>query len=57
MDRNQDEHLRLISEIYERYLEEVRLYFTKYTRDEMRAEDMAQDLFIRLMNYKEMILE
>lgn len=56
MDRNQDKHLRLISEIYEKYLDEVKLYFIKYTREEMRAEDMAQDLFIRLIKYKEMIV-
>ena len=57
MNRNHDEHQEMISEIYEKYLGEVRLYFIKYTRDEMRAEDMAQDLFIRLMTYKEMILK
>lgn len=53
---NNKNHSELISEIYEQYFSEVKLYFLKYTRDEMLAEDMAQDLFIKLMNYEEMII-
>lgn len=46
----------LITEIYKKYFSDVKLYFLKYTRDEMMAEDMVQDLFVKLMNYEEMIV-
>lgn len=47
----------LIAGIYERYLGDVQRYFQSYTHDMMRAEDMAQDLFIKLMGYEDMIVE
>jgi len=46
-----------ISDIYSRYFPEVRLYFVKYTRDMMKAEDMSQDLFIKLLDFQGMIKE
>lgn len=56
---NNDKHRRgeLMAGIYEMYFKDVKLYFIKYTHNEMRAEDMTQDLFVRLMNYEEMIKE
>lgn len=47
----------LIAEIYKRYFSNVQRYFQSYTHDAMRAEDMTQDLFIRLMGYESMIVE
>lgn len=53
----------IIACVYEKYLNEVIIYFTRFTRDAgmsnylQQAEDMAQDLFVKLMNYKEMIVE
>lgn len=47
----------LIAKMYEEYVERVKLYFVKYTSDAMKAEDMAQDLFIKLISYSDMICE
>lgn len=44
-----------VAEIYEKYLAEVKIFFLRYAHDAMQAEDMAQDLFMKLMNYDEMI--
>ena len=43
----------LITEIYNRYYCD----FLRYTHDEMQAEDMVQDLFVKLMNYSDMIVD
>ena len=48
---------KLVAGIYKMYFSDVKLYFLKYTHDEMRAEDMTQDLFVKLMNYEDMIVE
>lgn len=50
-------HNILIAEIYNTYLNDVKQYFTCCTHDEMQAEDMAQELFIKLMNYEDLILK
>lgn len=47
----------LVSKIYTDYFKEVVLYFCSYTHDEMRAEDMTQDLFMKLLNYDAVIIE
>lgn len=44
------------AEIYKMYFSDVKLYFLKYAHDEMRAEDMTQDLFVKLMSYVDMIV-
>ena len=46
----------LIAEMYKKYFSEVKRYFLKYTHNEMRAEDMVQDLFLKLISYEEMIV-
>jgi RNA polymerase sigma-70 factor (ECF subfamily) len=46
-----------ITEIYNRYFCEIKLYFLKYTHDEMQAEDLVQDLFVKLMGYSDMIVD
>lgn len=46
-----------VSKAYTRYFDEIRRYFLKYTHDVMKAEDMAQDLFIKLISYDEMIVD
>ncbi|MGN0282446.1 MAG: sigma-70 family RNA polymerase sigma factor [Prevotella sp.] len=43
-------------EMYTEFYGEVKKFFTRYTHDESRAEDMAQDLFLRLFDYKDMIV-
>lgn len=47
----------LLSEAYMRYRPELRLYFLKYQNDEMKADDMIQDLFLKLLEFKGEILE
>lgn len=47
----------LISRMYQSYFNDVKRYFCIYFKDEMRAEDMTQDLFIKLMGYEQMIVE
>lgn len=57
MNNKTNSQHQIIAGMYEQYFGEVKLYFLKYTRDEMRAEDMTQDLFIKLMTYEDMIVE
>jgi len=45
-----------VSEVYSRYFDEALHYFLKYTHDMMKAEDMVQDLFIKLISYDDMII-
>lgn len=52
-----DCHEMKIAEIYKMCFDDVKNYFTWYTHDEMLAEDMAQELFIKLMGYEAMIVE
>lgn len=59
---NNGTHPELVAAIYEQYFGEVKRYFLKYTHEcgmanaEQQAEDMTQDLFVKLMNYEEMIV-
>ena len=39
----------LIGRIYEQYLGELKLYFLAYTHNEMEAEDLVHNLFMKLM--------
>ncbi len=45
-----------VEDIYTKYFTNVKLYFLKYTHDEMKAEDMAHDLFLKLLRSHEVIL-
>lgn len=38
-----------IGNLYKRYYHDLKMYMMGYTHDEMRAEDMVQDLFIKAM--------
>nr|WP_302348972.1 sigma-70 family RNA polymerase sigma factor [uncultured Prevotella sp.] len=40
----------LVASIYEMYYTDLKQYFVSYTRDVMAAEDMLQDLFVKVMN-------
>lgn len=63
MDSTNTKHRQLISEMYMRYSNDVLRYFMKYVRSlgvsdvVEQAEDMTQDLFMRLLRYEEMIIE
>lgn len=39
----------LVARIYEQYQPELKLYFVNYTHNMMEAEDMAQDLFLKVL--------
>lgn len=39
----------LIARVYEKNLEELKLYFLAYTHNEMDAEDMVHTLFLKMM--------
>lgn len=43
--------------LYERYRCDVMQYFLHYTHDKMAAEDMVQNLFLKLMEKNEVLLE
>lgn len=43
--------------LYERYRCDVMHFFLSYTHDKMAAEDMVQDLFLKLMEKNEVLLE
>lgn len=47
---------QILAEAYILYYEELRLYFLKYTKEEMKAEDMIQDLFVKLLTFSGEIL-
>ena len=46
----------MFSEMYTEMYDEVKHFFIRYTRDESRAEDMVQDLFVRLLDFKDIIV-
>jgi len=56
MDKSNNIKTANIEEVYNKYLPELKLYFLKYTRDMMKAEDMCQDLFVKLFDYQTMII-
>ena len=39
----------LVSSIYKKYYTDLKQYLVSYTHDEMAAEDMLQDLFVKVM--------
>ena len=46
----------IIADIYQQYFDDVKRFFLAYTHEAMMAEDMTQDLFVRLMNFEQMIV-
>lgn len=47
----------IISCAYEKYFIEIKSYFVSCLHDEMEADDMVQDLFLKLMEYSGIIVE
>lgn len=45
---NHSDH-SLVASIYKRYYTDLRIYFQSYTHDLMAAEDMVQNLFLKVM--------
>lgn len=41
----------VISSIYKKYYSDLKQYFVSYTHEMMAAEDMLQDLFIKVMSF------
>lgn len=41
--------MNLIAQLYKRHYHDLKLYVMSYTHDEMSAEDMIQNLFIKVM--------
>lgn len=56
MIRQTDNSYAIISEIYQETYSEVKRFFLRYTHDTSGAEDMAQDLFMRLLELKDTIV-
>lgn len=51
MERNDKLHNRsVVSSIYKKYYTDLKQYLLSYTHDVMAAEDMLQDLFIKVMS-------
>ena len=48
-DNNQQTH-EVVASIYKMYYNDLKLYLLSYTHDVMAAEDMLQDLFIKVMS-------
>ena len=46
-----------IEKVYRKYRMDLWRYFMSYVHDEMMAEDMVHDLFVKLMGYDDMIIE
>lgn len=50
MERNDNPQNRdLVASIYEKYYADLKQYLVSYTHDVMAAEDMLQDLFVKVM--------
>ena len=47
--------LQLIADSYERYHFSVYLYIYNKVNNKEEAEDLSQDVFVRLMDYKQML--
>ena len=45
-----------IEQIYKKYYTDMKQYFLKYTHDVMKAEDMAHDLFLKLIRQNDIIM-
>lgn len=46
---------KLIADSYERYRSSVYLYIYRKVNNKEEAEDLSQDVFVRLMDYKQML--
>ncbi|MGN1254821.1 MAG: sigma-70 family RNA polymerase sigma factor [Prevotella sp.] len=40
---------RIVADLYERYFGDLKRYFLCFVHDEMKAEDMVQDVFVRIL--------
>ena len=47
---NIQQNRELVASIYKMYYNDLKLYFLSYTHDVMAAEDMLQDLFVKVMS-------
>ena len=51
MERNDNPQNRsVVASIYKKYYSDLKQYLVSYTHDVMAAEDMLQDLFIKVMS-------
>ena len=48
-DNNQQTY-EVVASIYKMYYNDLKLYLLSYTHDVMAAEDMLQDLFVKVMS-------
>lgn len=56
MKPNQTPTTCTVDLLYTKYQHNVKQYFLKYTHDEMKAEDMTHDLFVKLICRHEVIM-
>ncbi len=54
---NIPQNRKTVASIYRRYYMDIKMYLLSYTHDEMAAEDMLQDLFIKVMSLEVITLE
>lgn len=54
---NIPQNREMVASIYRRYYMDIKMYLLSYTHDEMAAEDMLQDLFIKVMSLEVITLE
>lgn len=57
MKKDSENKTALITRAYTEMKNDVLSYFTLYTHDVCVAEDMVQDLFLRLLDYTDMIVD
>ena len=51
MERNDNlQNRSVVASIYKKYYSDLKQYLVSYTHDVMAAEDMLQDLFIKVMS-------
>lgn len=55
MKDNSKTSIQLIADFYEKYHHSVFLYISYRINDREEAEDLSQDVFLRLMDYKQML--
>ena len=51
------DNYEILSDYYQKNINEMRAFATKFVKNDCIAEDIVQDCFVRMLNIKELIIE
>lgn len=57
MEDRSNQNRDVVATLYTRYYTDLRQYFVSYTHDMMAAEDMVQNLFVKVMDLDVIVME